>query len=149
MRLFYEHDLKYLSLEDNVYFTLCDIFLNATCADDVLASQDFNRRIAKGERYEDRCNTFTYADVLSDKTVLERLIRFFAYYDPRTPHVLHDLHDLHDSSEEDTNKDNKDEEITIYSKTNVVHKKYITVAKWWRDFTELRFRLRLKLDEIE
>ena len=68
-----EHQLKFTSLEDNVYFTLRDIFLNTSQDNISIEANEFNGELTNNIRYEDRFNTFTYTDKLKCKTFLKSL----------------------------------------------------------------------------
>ena len=48
------NELKKLSLEDNVYFTLRDIFLNYGYSYDMLRANDFNDKLTNNICYENR-----------------------------------------------------------------------------------------------
>ncbi len=68
-----EHRLKFTSLEDNVYFTLRDIFLNASQCNICLEANEYNGIITTNIRYEERNDTFTYTDKLKCKHFVKSL----------------------------------------------------------------------------
>jgi hypothetical protein len=74
--LYNDNDFKKKSLEDNVYFTLRDIFLNAYDADTAIEVNEYNRQLTNDICYEDRTDTFEYTKILSDKKYLLELITF-------------------------------------------------------------------------
>ena len=76
------HNLKSLSLEDNVYFTLRDIFMNAGSADDAIECNQFNIQLTNDIGFEDRTDTFTYTNVLQDKAFVEGLVKWLNYTRP-------------------------------------------------------------------
>ena len=67
------YPLKYRSLEDHVYFTLRDIFMNAASADDAIECNQFNIQLTNEICYEDRTDTFTYTDILQDKAFVDQM----------------------------------------------------------------------------
>jgi len=69
-------ELKKISLEDNVYFTLRDIFLNYGSVDDIFRVNDFNGKLTNGICYEDRTENFEYTNLLSDEKFLSSLIEW-------------------------------------------------------------------------
>jgi len=68
-----EHALKFRSLEDDVYFTLRDLFLNVLDIDDVIASITFSKELTDNISYEDRTESFQYTKVLNNKDFTKRL----------------------------------------------------------------------------
>ncbi len=70
------HEFKQKSLEDNVYFTLRDIFLNAIEDDYAVEANYFNNLLSNGIFFENRDDNFKYTSKLSDKDFLDRLIKF-------------------------------------------------------------------------
>jgi hypothetical protein len=117
-----DNKLKQLSLEDNVYFTLRDIFLNADSADDVLRANDFNHKLTGGTCYGDRDEFFTYTNVLDDVKYLSQLVRWLSYFS------------IHYFEFEEVEPD---EEINM--------DRYIKFDDWWDEFVKLRNQLEEKL----
>ena len=78
-----EHSFKFRSLEDDVYFTLRDLFLNVLDIDDVIMTREFCIELTNDIPYEDRTDTFQYTDVLSDKSYCERLSKWFSTLDKK------------------------------------------------------------------
>ena len=72
-------ELKSKSLEDNVYFTLRDIFLNISGVDYCMEANHFNSSLTGGIPYEERTEFFTYANSLNEKYYLSELIRWLNY----------------------------------------------------------------------
>ena len=72
------HNNKYKkkSLEDNVYFTLRDIFTNAEDIYSVFTANNFNSRLSNGIHFEDRTNSFQYTNILQNKEYLSNLIEY-------------------------------------------------------------------------
>jgi hypothetical protein len=60
------NELKDISLEDNIYFTLRDIIWNGDTSQCIKANY-FNGLLTNNISYEERNNEFKYTDVLHDK----------------------------------------------------------------------------------
>ena len=71
-----DNDFKKKSLEDNVYFTLRDIFWNCNSADTCDQSNSYNNRLTGGICFEERTDKFKYTNVLYEKDYVERLQRW-------------------------------------------------------------------------
>jgi hypothetical protein len=123
--LYNDSKFKQLSLEDNVYFTLRDIFLNSECIDDAFTANNFNHRLTGGIRFEDRDESFTYTNVLDDLEYLSRLVSWLEYFKI----YCFEFKDQDDASEE-INMD-----------------KYIKFDDWWDGFVKLRNQLEENLIE--
>lgn len=76
MCLHNDNNFKQLSLEDNVYFTLRDIFLNGDSVDIILKANEFNAILTNGIYFEERTENFTYSNMLDDAQYLYNLIRW-------------------------------------------------------------------------
>ena len=70
------NDFKKLSLEDNVYFTLRDIFFNTDIIDYAIKANEFNSMLTRNIYFEDRTSDFKYTNLLNDKTFLYNLKTF-------------------------------------------------------------------------
>jgi len=75
-----DNDFKKKSLEDNIYFTLRDIFWNSNSADTCFEANSFNNRLTGGVYFEDRTDKFKYTNVLYEKDYVERLQRWLKYF---------------------------------------------------------------------
>lgn len=64
-KLMNDNEIKNKSLEDNVYFTLRDIFLNGEI-DMIFSANEFNSILTNNICYDDRDETFKYSNVLQD-----------------------------------------------------------------------------------
>ena len=62
IELLYNNDLKSKTLEDNVYYTLRDIFWNSDEEYDLIMSNKFNKFLKNNDSFE----SFEYTDVLYD-----------------------------------------------------------------------------------
>lgn len=118
IRLMNSNNFKFNTLNDNVYFTLRDIFANADSADTVMEANDFNSRLTGGVSFEDRTRDFVYTNVLEQKYFVEKLllwlkyfnIHFFEFIDPEP-----------------------DEEIDI--------NEYLPWDIWWTQFEKLKYQI--------
>lgn len=116
-----DNRFKKLSLEDNVYFTLRDIFLNGDSCDLIMEANSFNQRLTNGISYEDRTEYFAYTNVLDDSKYLSQLSHWLKHFSEY----------YFDFVEPES-----DEEIDM--------NEYITFNDWWFQFEELRKDLELK-----
>ena len=73
LQLANENHLKSKSLEDNVYFTLRDIFNNVSGFDNCMEANVFNDALTNGISYQERTDDFAYTNVLNDKKYIYRL----------------------------------------------------------------------------
>lgn len=69
------NDLKKLSLNDNVYFTLKDIFANADSCDICIQANNYNSMLTNNISFEKRNKNepFQYSDVLEQKEYVKKL----------------------------------------------------------------------------
>ena len=128
---------KTLSLEDNVYFTLRDIFMNAENCDDAIECNQFNSKLTKGIGYEERTDTFTYANVLQDKDFVEELIQWLNQTKPSRDLFFTDKIDDDDDYSVSTRG------LTSkwkYSPSDNINE-YITLDAWMESFNDLKNNL--------
>jgi hypothetical protein len=115
MGIMENNDLKKKSLDDNVYFTLRDIFWNSMSADIVFQASNFNHKLSGGICYEYRAENFCYTNILyQDKNFIYKLLKWFKKID---------IHHF-DFLEPDI-----DEEIDM--------KKFMKFDDWWVQFINL------------
>jgi hypothetical protein len=77
MGIMENNELKKKSLNDNVYFTLRDIFWNSMSADIVFQASNFNDKLSGGICYEYRSDNFDYTNVLyEDKNYICKLLKW-------------------------------------------------------------------------
>jgi len=69
-------NLKKESLEDNIYFTLRDIFFNADNVRTIDIVNDFNRKLTNNICYEIRKSDFRYSNILSNEEYVKELLNF-------------------------------------------------------------------------
>ena len=74
IQLINDNNLKKLSLCDNVYFILRDIFMNCDNCMDAVYANTFNSELTGEIYYEDRTPTFAYTNVLQDKSFVKKLV---------------------------------------------------------------------------
>jgi hypothetical protein len=79
VRFYKGNELKTNSLEDNVYFTLRDIFGLHDDFNFALQSNYLNHELTGGICYEERDEIFKYANSLNEIEYLTKLIRFLKY----------------------------------------------------------------------
>ena len=138
------HKFKSLSLEDNVYFTLRDIFMNAGSADDAIECNQFNIQLTNDIGYEDRTDTFTYTDILQDKAFVEGLVKWLNYTSPNLDFFFCDTIDEYD-----------DFNINCYTLTATKWYsgnkcEYLRLDAWMENFNELKnILLPERLNEIK
>ena len=122
LQLANENHLKNKSLEDNVYFTLRDIFANVSGLDYCMEANGFNTKLTNGISYEERTIDFTYTNVLNDKIYIHKLSRWLSY-----------IHKS-DFEFEAINDDGDTEEKEWYLDTRNLFK----FDDWWLQFEELK-----------
>ena len=132
LQLCNENHLKNKSLEDNVYFTLRDIFANVAGLDYCMEANLYNSKLTNGIYYEERTD-FTYTNVLNDKTYIHELSIWLSYIDKS------------DFEFEAINDDADTEEKEWYFDTQNLMK----FDDWWLQFEELKILIRKHLDHLK
>jgi hypothetical protein len=76
-----DHSFKSKSLEDNIYFTLRDIFWNGN-VDDCMQANGFNGVLTNNICFEDRTEHFAYSTILHDanSNFAARLLAWLSYF---------------------------------------------------------------------
>ena len=69
-----DNKLKELSLEDNVYFTLRDIFMNSNNVNATLFANVINGELTNNISYEERTPEFKYSNMLNNKNDVEQVL---------------------------------------------------------------------------
>ena len=121
-----EHSLKFRSLEDDVYFTLRDIFLNVLDVEDIMMTREFCIELTDGIPYEERTETFQYTDALYDKKYTKRLYDWLSIIDKKCFEFK---------------PPGKDDVIDL--------KEFIPFDEWYNHFTYLRNLVKYKSLEEE
>ena len=117
MYLVNDNNLKKKSLQDNVYFTLRDIFANAESIDTFMEANRFNSCLANNICLEDRTEGFEYSNALHEPYFVERLKSWLQYFD------IH-FFEFEEPDPEEAN------ELDM--------NKYMKFEDWWVQFLELR-----------
>ena len=130
------HSFKSLSLEDNVYFTLRDIFMNAGSADDAIECNIFNGYLTNDIGFEDRTDTFIYSNVLHDKAFVEKLLKWLLATKPERDFFFTD--EIDEDDEYNFNC------YTLTTKWKYSDNKcvYRALDAWMGDFNELKSDLK-------
>jgi hypothetical protein len=134
LQLYNDNNFKSLSLEDNVYFTLRDIFLNISGCDYVMEANGFNSSITGDICYEDRKSDFQYTNVLDDKLFIDKLNNWLNYISKSD----FDFEELDD-------KLSSDEEKEWYYDM----KRLIKFDDWWDQLEDLKILIKTRLEEIK
>ena len=115
IHLMNDNEFKKKSLEDNVYFTLRDIFANADSAYTRMEANYFNHRLTGGICFEERTERFEYTNELHEKDYVECLQRWLKHFGIYYFEFI---------------EPEEDEEINM--------KEYMKWDDWWVQFEELR-----------
>ena len=118
MYLFEQNEYKKNSLENNVYFTLRDIFANTEDVNLCIQSNQFNTTLTNDIYFQDRELNFTYSKVLYDRVFLQKLCLW--------------LNGIEQCKFE-FNHLEEGEDIEVG--------KYMKFEDWWNHFEDLRSRL--------
>jgi hypothetical protein len=125
LQLANENHLKSKSLEDNVYFTLRDIFNNVSGFDNCMEANSFNDALTNGISYQERTNDFTYTNVLNDKKYIYRLSEWLS----RIHKGEFEFEALNDTEEK--------EKVWYY---DTIH--LFPFDDWWQQLEELKILIR-------
>jgi hypothetical protein len=117
IKLMNNNELKKKSLNDNVYFTLRDIFLNSESIDTAMEANGFNKKLTGGICFEDRCNDFQYTNVLYESNYVEKLLRWLNNF------IIHYF-----EFEQQQIEDDVDIDLAEYMKFD----------DWWQQFEHLK-----------
>lgn len=137
VRLMNDNSFKSKSLEDNVYFTLRDIFLNGE-VDDLLSANHFNGLLTNNISFQERDEHFEYANLLYDynsdytKKLYNWLIRITGYKLTSKPNGWK-------ASMFEFLEANEDDEIDMA--------KYMKYDDWWDQLQELMKKLEEQLEK--
>ena len=78
--LIHPNDWKQKSLEDNIYFTIRDIFQNIDDFQFAIEANVFNDKLTNGVSYEERTDDFTYSNILNeDFSFVCELLEWLSY----------------------------------------------------------------------
>lgn len=115
--VFNDVSLRNRSLEDNVYFTVRDIFFNCNSPDDCMRSCEYNSELSGNIMYEDRTDFFEYTDMLHEECGIKRILSWFERFTP-------EYFEFIDGEKE------------------IMEEGYIVFDDWWASFNELKRMLR-------
>jgi hypothetical protein len=79
----YDKDYKNKSLEDNVYFTLRDIYMNCDNYETCMRAESYSGQLTEGIAFEDRTDAFEYTNVLHQAKYLNSLCKFLESLTPK------------------------------------------------------------------
>jgi hypothetical protein len=128
MGLMNDNSFKSRSLEDNVYFTLRDIFWNGEI-NDVFTANHFNRLLTNNISFEERDSSFKYTNLLYD---------YNSNYTQDLLNWLYQIYPYKNYSFEFLPLE-EDEEIDI--------DEYMKFDDWWSQFEDLRKKLEEQLEK--
>lgn len=121
-------NLKARSFEDNIYFTLMEIFMNADAYNTCVMANNYNEQLSGGIPFKDRTSNFEYTDVLHDK----KYVRELYFWLNSITKAFFEF------------KEEEIEEMQFCSET----KSYTRFDEWWRDFESLKIMLKTRVSEI-
>lgn len=130
-----DNSLKSKSLEDNVYFTLRDIFRNGEI-NDLFTANHFNELLTNGISFEERDERFEYTNLLYDynsdftKKLYEWLSSLTGYKVTSKPNVW---------------KDSMFEFLEVDDETDM--SKYMKYDDWWDQLQELMKKIEEQLEK--
>jgi hypothetical protein len=124
-----DNEFKSKSLEDNVYFTLRDIFWNGDINDCATANY-FNGILTNNTTFEERDKNFKYTNLLYDYN--SDFTKKLYYWICRMTNYNKDY-------VFDFEKPQEDEKIDI--------REYVKYDDWWEQFLELRKKLQEQLEK--
>ena len=125
-----DNNIKSLSLEDNVYFTLRELFYNMYELDYIMEANVFNNEISGSICYEDRKSDFKYRNALNDKLFVDRLNKW-----------LNQIKKTDFEFEEPYDKADDEEKYWYYDM-----KLLIKFDDWWSQFEELKVLINNRLE---
>ena len=133
LQLANDNQLKNKSLEDNVYFTLRDIFANVYGIDYYLEAEGFNDELTNGIKYQERTINFTYTNVLNDKIYIYRLNEWLSYIQ-KSNFKFEAIYDVLDTEEK---------------KWYLATRNLFNFDDWWLQFEELKMLIKQRLNLID
>ena len=146
MHLSNDNELKKKSLEDNVYFTLRDIFMSVSDMNMVFDVNEFSVALTNDVSYEDRTDDFQYSSVLYNETYLTDLIKFLHNvkkvgfdFDVPPPRITNSINY--------NERLNEQEHIEWYYNVDMIE--YIEFDEWYDNFNHLIEILEQRLKDIK
>jgi hypothetical protein len=122
IRLMHNNELKNASLEDNIYFTLRDIFWNGDC-DMANAANHYNSLLTINISFEQSRMNIKYSDILHDKNsnYTQLLYNWIKRFSKFKNHIF-DFEEVNDSA-------------------NINMNDYMKYDDWWEQYLELLKKL--------
>ena len=150
IQLHNDHHLKFASLEDNVYFTLRDIFLNSNQGFFVMEANRYNSRLTNNIRYEDRTPIFQYTNDLKSKPFLKSLNHWVKSINMSFDFKFdEDFDSEFDANTEELRYNDFGNISIIYKNKFNYEVKYMTLDSWSEHLTELKALLNTQIEKKE
>jgi len=144
--LTHPHIFKSLSLEDNVCFTLSDVFMNTlSCSDkdiiDIYEGNALSVQLTNNILYNDRTEGFKYTNVLQEKTFIKGLLNWLDTIEPDRDFDFTD--EVNEVEEENEVIVKENHCITIdETKFEGYVFDYIALDAWWEHLHDLKITLK-------
>jgi hypothetical protein len=132
-----DNSFKSKSLEDNVYFTLRDIFWNGEI-DDVFSANHYNGLLTNGITFEKRDKYFEYANILYD---------YVSDYTQKLYDWLIRLTGNKRTSKPNGWKDNMFEFLEVNEDDEIDMSEYMKYDDWWDQLQQLIKKLEEQLEK--
>ena len=132
-----DNSFKSKSLEDNVYFTLRDIFWNGEI-DDLMSANNYNGLLTKGVSFEERDKNFEYANLMYD---------YNSDYTQKLYDWLARLTGYKLTSNQKAWKDRMFEFLELEEGEEINMSEYMKYDDWWDQLQELVKKLEEQLEK--
>jgi hypothetical protein len=120
------NDFKKLSLNDNLHFTLRDIWWNFNSTNIWRQSDHYNSILTNNISFEERTDNFQYTNMLQQKDDLIKVLTWLEYFTQERFYFIKDEYD--------------------YVKDDI--ESYMKFDDWWKQFEELKQALREQYEKI-
>jgi hypothetical protein len=134
MALQYSHDFKKISLNDHIYFTLRDIFINSESYDIILQAKSYIDIIIDSIRFYERTPQFEYTNALCKNQYVKSLL---SWLNQITENSFEFIDETRDNNNHDSDSDSNSNSI-----------EYIPFHEWWEQFENLKQMLNTRLSEL-
>ena len=134
IELYNDKYLKTLSLEDETYFTMRDLFYNAEF-EYAFVTNIFNPLLSNNIYYEDRTINFTYTNVLNNLNYIKDLHNYIQKITPAD--VRYNCKCLKDIVKKGKTMDDCFDED-----------EYMLFDEWWEDFEKFREKIAARYEEL-
>lgn len=146
IQLYNDHALKTLFLEDNVYFTVRDIFLNAHDCDHIIEANEHNTSLSNNIRFEERDDTFNYSDDLQKRSFIKSLSKWFSQLDYEEEYDFDD--EVFDEDTKVLSSDHPFLRLHTKNEKNDYNHDYIKFEVWREHMRELNWLLDARYREL-